>query len=477
MSRDIKESFIADVEFENLLTSGGDERNFLLNDGLNRYYVNPLKDSHAFNRGSCTCNVLNPEVHSGVYDLYEKIKTGEISFVDARAGQKIRLKKMMGELGEVDFDFFFAPSGSDLCYYPILFSSLLYPDKPIMNIVTCMEEIGTGSLFSNRGLFHGEYTQVSANVGKGTPLNSDIRIDFRPFQARDAEGNILEHKNQIKDLIRKHENDYSIIANFVIGSKSGIEDNIEIIEEMRAHKVIWVVDLCQLRTTPELVKSLLKLNCCLMITGSKFYQSPPFSGAMLVPGFYLNALKSKRENLGFDRIFTKYDFPSDLALRESFSDFENVGLLLRWEAAILEMEKLSLLEERRINYVITKWNMVVVERLNASSHFELLIDQIKTNKSIISFKVRRPQGGFYGPDDLKRLHKHIALSEFEFPNGYNKVLIGQTVECGQGAFLRLALGSYNIRKLLEMGMDLSDDMYLIDMLEEILVSRDFASDI
>src|SRR5690606_26910414 len=104
-----------DVEFESLLTSGGDERNFLLNDGLNRYYVNPLKDSHAFNRGSCTCNVLNPEVYEGVYNLYERIKFEQISFVDARAEQKVRLRRMMGELGEVDFDFFYAPRDADLC--------------------------------------------------------------------------------------------------------------------------------------------------------------------------------------------------------------------------------------------------------------------------------------------------------------------------------------------------------------------------
>lgn len=465
-----------DVEFESLLTSGGDERNFLLNDGLNRYYVNPLKDSHAFNRGSCTCNVLNPEVYEGVYNLYERIKSEQISFVDARAEQKVRLRRMMGELGEVDFDFFFAPSGSDLCYYPILFSSLIYSDKPIMNIVTCMEEIGTGSIYSNQGLFHGNHTQVANNVKKGDPLNPNIQIDFRPFQARDEEGNILDHKSQIKELIRKYEKDYSIIANFVIGSKSGIEDNIEIIEEMKDHKVIWVVDLCQLRATPELVKSLLKLNCCLMITGSKFYQSPPFSGAMLVPAFYQNALKDKKDNLGFDKIFTCHDFPSSLDLRNSFSDFENIGLLLRWEAAILEMEKLSLIEERRINYVITKWNMAVVERLEASPYFELLIDQIKTNKSIISFKVKNAAKKFYGPEELRKLHKYIALTKFDFPNGYSKAIIGQTVECGQGAFLRLALGSYNVRKLLEMGMDMSDDLFLIDKFEEIIESESFLND-
>lgn len=461
--------FKLDVAFEKLITSGGDERNILLENGLNRYHVNPIEDRFAFNRGSCTCNILNPDVLPKVYELYQNVNSGVVRFPDARSSQVERLKKLMENTeGDTDFEIFFAPSGSDLCYYPILFGALLHPEKPIMSIVTCSEELGTGSVLSNRAMFHAEQTQVLSSVKKGSSLNTDIQIEYVPFSARDENGNILDHKDTIREIILKNHQEYNIIANFVIGSKSGIEDNLDIIEEMNDFNVMWVVDLCQLRVTPKLAKSLLNLNCFLMVTGSKFFQGPPFSGALLSPISYVKALMNKSGSLGFEQIFTMYDFPEQLNLRKSFPDFQNLGLLLRWEAAILEMENLALLEEKRINYVVTKWNRVVTDRIENSLYLELLQDYSKTNISIVSFKVKGTDGEFFTADQLKKLHKTLTLEPHQFPSGATKAIIGQTVERGKDSFLRLALGSFNVRHLLMNDMDMSDDLYVIDRLEEII---------
>jgi hypothetical protein len=466
VSDQLIESIGNSENFERALSSGGDERNLLLSTGLNRYHVHPVKDMFAFNRGSCTCNVLNPEVATGVFSLFQKLESGFITLEQAREKQKERLKKMLHPPQESHFDFFFAPSGSDLCYYPILFSRLSQPHKQILSIVTCAEEIGTGSVLANKGLFHGEQTQILDKVNKGTPVNPTIKIDLKTFAARDAESRILDHSHEISDLIEKYHEHYAIIANFVIGSKSGIEDDIEIIKKHRDKDVMWILDMCQLRATPDWVNTLLELDCCLMITGSKFYQGPPFSGAMMVPSKYLDKIKGAKDSLGFESIFSYYDFPPDLDLREAFPKVINKGLLLRWEAAILEMERLSILEERRINYCITKWNMEIVQRIEKSQQLYLLQDHIKTNKSIISFKVKGKDGLWFSADKLRLLHRTLATSSCRFPGGATKAIMGQTVEQSDGAFLRLALGSYNVRKLLESGMDFNDDMYLIDLIEE-----------
>ena len=50
-----------------------------------------------------------------------------------------------------DFDIFYAPSGSDLCYFPIMFSRIINPDKKIFSVVTCPEELGTGSNTAIKG--------------------------------------------------------------------------------------------------------------------------------------------------------------------------------------------------------------------------------------------------------------------------------------------------------------------------------------
>ena len=124
--------------------------------------------------------------------------------------------------------------------------------------------------------------QFEENVKKGNQIHPDVNISQKAFAARDEEGNILNHKSEILDIIDQKSKDHQVIANLVIRSKSGIVDNIAMIPRANDN-VFWVIDVCQMRTTAKLINSLIRLNCMVMLTGSKFYQSPPFCGALLVP--------------------------------------------------------------------------------------------------------------------------------------------------------------------------------------------------
>ena len=66
--------------------------------------------------------------------------------------------------------------------------------------------------------------------------------------------------NNILELIDQKSKDHQVIANLVIGSKSGIVDNISMIPRANSD-VFWVIDVCQMRTTPKLINSLIRLNC------------------------------------------------------------------------------------------------------------------------------------------------------------------------------------------------------------------------
>jgi hypothetical protein len=55
-----------------------------------------------------------------------------------------------------------------------------------------------------------------------------------------------------------------------------------------------------------------------------------------------------------------------------------------------------------------------------------------------------------------------ALSEF------NRVIIGQPVAYTNHTFIRLALGSYNIRKLAERRLDFTLDLALVDHIEHVI---------
>ena len=104
----------------NDIVKGGDERISLNENGLNKYHGNPLIYKSVFNRGSCTMSNLNVDSKRAVDKMLEKLKQHDYSkLLDE---QQKQLKKLIDKNPSHDFDIFYAPSGSDLCYYPIMFS-------------------------------------------------------------------------------------------------------------------------------------------------------------------------------------------------------------------------------------------------------------------------------------------------------------------------------------------------------------------
>lgn len=455
--------------FEELLVAGGDERLDLDKDGLNKYYVNPTLSEGVFNRGSCTCSFITNEAKVPTLALYnEFFDNPNYDEIYERLRTRIRVAL---EKGNDPFDVYLAPSGSDLCFYPLLFTAAMAPDKPIMNVVTCPEELGSGSVLAYQGKYFAQKTQIE-DVEIGESLNPKLVIDYHSYPARDREGAILDHKEKIRKDIERYSESHSILANLVIGSKSGIEDNIAIIEETQDLDVTWVVDICQLRVSRKLIQQLLALNCMLLITGSKFYQSPPFCGALIVP----NKLKNKLENItypkwltkGFDRVFSKYDLPIHSPFRNAFEDRPNQGLLLRWEAAIYEFEALSVYKESEVIRVVKIWNDAVQEYMATRPEvFELMEGQEVTNKSIISFRIKK-DGEYLDHKELKALYRKICLKGTDYMPEYKLVTTGQPVAYAAGSFLRLALGSYNVRKLINKELDLSEDIRLLKTIEALL---------
>ena len=446
--------------FEKAMTSGGDERIELKTNGLNKYFVNPNDSDGLLNRGSCTCSTLSNDVRPHVLGVFNKWNSKEVAVEDIRIKQRFRMKALLHDAYTQDFNIFFAPSGSDLCYYPLLFSQIKYPNKPIMSLITCPEELGTGSILANSGKYFSEKTQIKKSVAKGEPIKPTAKIEHMLFPARDEDGTIMDHKKAIYNAIDKYSNSHHVIVNLVIGSKSGIEDNVSIIED-GPKNVTWVVDLCQMRATPKLFNSLLGAECLLMITGSKFYQSPPFCGALLVPETYAKEIVqadiSNEMVEGFTSIYSKFDIPpSYRKLRSKFESLENIGMTLRWEAAICESENLTQYTEREATFAISLWNKQVLDYLKSKPMFQLMRDQNKTNRSIISFMIKG-KNGLLTNAQLKKLYERLLVHGHEYQSKYKKMTIGQPVEYESHSFIRLALGSTNVRKLVETEVDMEDD--------------------
>lgn len=451
-----------------LLSTGADERIFLKDNGLNKYGLAPV-ESDIVNRGSCTCNPATDEDLELLSDLLEN-NTQKEDWVENLEKRTQDLKDNIRLKNGVPFEIFYAASGTGLNYYPPLFGRLMYPDRPILNIITCLEELGSGTKEAAQGQYFNRYSQFGEELPQGDYIVGPDAMETYFFKARSEKGEILNNEDRIEALINNHP-DHTIIVNLVYGSKSGIEDNLNLIEKFHADNVMWNVDMCQFRHSSKIINNLLSKNALVMITGSKFYQSPPFCAAMLMP----EPLFSKIEQVEnwdatrhFNRIFSKYDVPAPIRDKVKLNDKFNVPGALRWACAINEIKRYNEIPDYISDPKILAWNRFVCGKMDESPYFELMPGQELTNNSIISFRMKY-NGKYLNHQELKKLHKIIAFKDLSGEYPFRKLFIGQPVAYTNKSFLRMAIGSKNVRTFIDEGVEhFETDATALDIIETLL---------
>jgi hypothetical protein len=349
-----------------------------------------------------------------------------------------------------------------------MFQMMLNPDKRLLNIVSCPEELGSGSKFASETRFYANYNQFGDQIEKGAFVDSNNTSEVHYLDARDADGNILDRTTAIHELIANNP-DASVVGSLVFGSKSGIKDDLNVIDT--DSETMWVVDLCQFRVDHSLIHDLLEKGVMVMLTGSKFFQAPPFCAAMLVPRKWSERLKQVDASIiaPYGKLFSAYDVPWFMEnMREYLPKKENKALRLRWEIALDEMSAYSYWSTKQTDNIISRWAMGVMSKLETSDSFKLMPDQLKTNMSIISFQVW-VNGSALDNEQLKALFKAITTSKHEgFIGGKDTVFFGQPVQYGEKSFIRLAIGAYTVRAFLEKdAVDLTNDYRLINIIEAV----------
>lgn len=451
--------------FEQLVTQGGDDRLDLRENGYNKYHVCPTEYEGVFNRASCTCSPFSEDGYRAAKSLYDRLD--EKTFDEVRRQHELRLKELLNLPGCDRFDVFFAPSGSDLCYYPLLFSQLIHPHRSIFNVITCPEELGSGSNTAFEGKYYSDRNQFGEPTKMGATIDPDLKIACATFAARDEEGHIINHRDEIESIIHEKYYSHSVIANIVIGSKSGIENNTSILANT-PEDVLWTVDLCQFRASRVLINGLIGMNACVMLTGSKFYHSPPFCAVLLVPKTVTQRFKPAVDSSvkPFGKVFSAFDIPPEFAdIRELLPEFRNYGLLLRWEAALEEMTSFAELDTYAVNRQILQWNQYMVGRMRKSPYFELMPGQEDTNKTIISFRVKSKRG-YLCHAELAAMYKKLCTQSHDNLQNATRLLFGQPVKYGDQSFVRLALSSTDVRQFVRQGADYTNDDRLIEIIEK-----------
>lgn len=277
--------------FPLILTEGGDCRLPLdPKTGANKYHVKPFvhEKTTAF-RGSCTCNSPTQVAFDAAQKTYNQLMAGETTCELLMHQTREKLMEMYS-LPE-GTGIFLMPSGSDAEYIPLLIAQILNQGKEVCNIITCNEEVGSGTLDAAGGKFFSPIEPIPGYTAGDAQMGDPVEglaegVNTIAINARQESGEVISPSEQINQVLGDCLTSGTVpVVHTVYGSKTGITHELdeETHDKVKSLNGVLVVDACQGRFRDSMLTELLDSNAIVLITGSKFYRGPPFSGGVIVP--------------------------------------------------------------------------------------------------------------------------------------------------------------------------------------------------
>lgn len=350
-----------------LLTQGGDAR--IVVDpatGLNQYFSSP-RPAATTAYASSTANDISAPAFDHVCRRLGEVAPDLLLSPEAygRALDELRARIRKAYRLPTDIEIVFAPSGTDLEYLGLALCK--ERGEGLRNILLGADEVGSGCSYSASGQFFAEETARGIRVAKGDPMGGRLpaRIELYNIPVRDDRGAAyrgeeiarrIEAAVEEASRARKH-----TLVHVVHGSKTGLVlpdfEHIDALFARYGDQVTFIVDACQARVTSAAIADYLERGCAVLVTGSKFMGAPPFNGFALVPRAMVQ--RSAPMPIAFCKIFRRAEWPDswpdvDLLPREA-----NLGLLLRLEAAVFELERFQAIPIERVTRVILAFHAAV----------------------------------------------------------------------------------------------------------------------
>ena len=350
------------------MTEGGDARLHLdPQTGLNRYFSAP-RPSDVLAYASSTANDISADAFVHVDSVMKELAPGGELTPKGYAAHLEQLRRRIRQAYDVphDVEIVFAPSGTDL-EYVALASVAGKAAGGTHNILLGADEVGSGCIHSAHGRYFANETAlgVATKPGEGVPGLDDTHVDLIDIPVRDARGYGRPSSDiaaAIEDAVgaAKAANRHPLI-HVVHGSKTGlILPSMADIARLRAahgEDVTFVVDACQARITSAAIADYLARDAIVFITGSKFMGGPPFSGFALVPPSL--AKGAAPLPAGLATIFRRAEWPDDWPGAGRLPDGANLGLSLRLEASVFELERFQALPLETVTRVILAFHAAV----------------------------------------------------------------------------------------------------------------------
>lgn len=450
----MKPSVIArdDAALSHLLTLGGDERILIEpGSGLNRYNVCPVPDD-AIAYSSSTANTISREAFAHCADVL--VRFDGIATPAAYSDALSHLRQRIVRAWKLDDDVatVFAASGTDLEYAGI---AAAYRGQGIDNILIGADEVGSGCVNSASGRYFAATTPLGVATVAGEavgPEFPDVRLIDLPVRCADGEAlSSVVVAQEIADAVATTiATGRRPLVHVLHGSKTGLVlpelDDLDRLIARFGDAVSFVVDACQVRISPEMVRAYLARGCTVFLTGSKFAGGPPFNGFALVP-------KAEQQRVhplaaGFSTLSARAEWPEGWPGRDVLPDIANPGLALRLAASLFEMERFLALSTTDVQRIIAAFERAVdslAVRLGGARMASPVAGRcnggiaVEEMRTLATLDLR---GLCADCDEAEARRIYNAMAR---PEGGDPIRLGQPVKCvrlGDGRFggtLRLGL--------------------------------------
>jgi hypothetical protein len=428
------------------LQSGGDER--LLIDpatGRTKYGTLPTVAESEIWFSSSTASTISPRGQAAVATVWRNLMAGSLSVEDCCEDIRQRLLELFGIEGT---EAILTGSGTEAILVSAILARTILGNR-ITTILAGANETGrsVGNAAAGRHFFSqaafGAVTPNEALEGLG---DFDCRVES--VEIRDAAGALRAAAEIETELAQKidaaRRDGRDVLLHRIDVSKTGQSaPNLEMLAEIcekEGDHVLVLADCCQLRCSPKHMRALLESGFLIALTGSKFAGGPTFCGALLVPPQLKDRLRAKDMPSGLAAYSAQWDWPSSLRadMPLAFLPASNMGLTLRWQAALAELETFFTWPSRMRNAIMLRFYEEVARRAAMASDLELLAPSSANADSfghtIMSLRMRHRDGRAFDMSEAAAAQK--CLRDGDAENGL-RFHLGQPVEIGNAGVLRV----------------------------------------
>lgn len=355
---EIKESWKPIIEnlakpTEYMLMSGGDLRlNIDEIHLLNKYGCRPFPRPEAFTFASSTAS----SVSNFAFDKTDKVRSILIrnslkngfknTSIEFSELLKNNLRKIF-RLSE-ECEIIFSPSGTDSSLQIAAITQII-SDKEITHILVASDETGSGVAAALKGCHFENTTALNHPIEKDTEIDGFREVDLIQIPFRDLKGALKSSDQLDKEVFDAIVITQNLGRHIVLhtmdqsklGYQSPSDEFIKKLNTLQDLSIQIIVDGSQLRLDPKDIQNYLNKGYIVTITGSKFFTGPPYCGALILPQSVNKLIQSVKDTLpkGLNKYYNSSDWPTSWFCSNELSDGYNYGSYMRWNAAVVEMDR------------------------------------------------------------------------------------------------------------------------------------------